>query len=71
MIPINCIAPPNSENIGQTFIYMIINLIMTYVNNKFADQHVHPHSLTSIFIVRCLDSIIYIYLLNQKFQDSS
>ena len=34
------------------------NLFMTYVNNKGADQPVHPHSLISTFIVRCLDRII-------------
>ena len=32
--------------------------IMSYVNNKGADQTAHPHSLISAFVVRCLDSII-------------
>ena len=27
-------------------------------NNKGADQHAHPRSLISTFVVRCLDSII-------------
>ena len=31
---------------------------MSYVNNKGADQPAHPHSLISVFVVRCLDSII-------------
>ena len=31
---------------------------MPYANNKGADQPVHPHSLISAFVVRCLDSII-------------
>ena len=31
---------------------------MSYANNKGADQPVHPRSLTSAFVVRCLDSII-------------
>ena len=31
---------------------------MSYVNNKDADQPAHPHSLISVFVVRCLDSII-------------
>ena len=31
---------------------------MPYANNKGADQPVHPHSLISTFVVRCLDSII-------------
>ena len=32
--------------------------LMSYANNKGADQPVHPHSLISAFVVRCLDSII-------------
>ena len=31
---------------------------MPYANNKGADQPVHPRSLISAFVVRCLDSII-------------
>ena len=31
---------------------------MSYANNKGADQPAHPHSLTSAFVVPCLDSII-------------
>ena len=31
--------------------------LMAYANNKGADQPVHPHSLISTFVVRCLDSI--------------
>ena len=31
---------------------------MTYANNKGADQPVHPRSVISAFVVRCLDSII-------------
>ena len=34
------------------------NLFMPYANNKGADQPVHPRSLISAFVVRCLDSII-------------
>ena len=33
------------------------NLFYAYANNKGADQPVHPHSLISTFVVRCLDSI--------------
>ena len=32
--------------------------LMSYANNKGADQPAHPHSLISAFVVRCLDSII-------------
>ena len=33
-------------------------MLMSYANNKDADQHLHPRSLISAFVVRCLDSII-------------
>ena len=32
-----------------------------YANNKGADQPAHPRSLISTFVVRCLDSMIYMY----------
>ena len=32
--------------------------LMSYANNKVADQPAHPRSLISAFVVRCLDSII-------------
>ena len=32
--------------------------LMSYAYNKDEDQTAHPRSLISIFIVRCLDSII-------------
>ena len=32
--------------------------LMSYVNNKGADQPAHLRSLISAFVVRCLDSII-------------
>ena len=32
--------------------------LISYANNKGADQPAHSRSLTSAFIVRCLDSII-------------
>ena len=31
---------------------------MSYADNKGGDQPAHPCSLTSAFVVRCLDSII-------------
>ena len=33
---------------------------MPYANNKGADQPAHPHSLISVFVVRCLNSVIHI-----------
>ena len=41
------------------------NLFMLYVNNKGADQPVHPPSLISAFVVRCLDSIIPLLAIAQ------
>ena len=32
--------------------------LMSYANNKGADQPAHPRSLISAFVVRCLNSII-------------
>ena len=32
--------------------------LMSYVNNKGADQPAHPLSLISAFVIHCLDSII-------------
>ena len=32
--------------------------LMSYTNNKGADQPAHPRSLISAFIVRCLDSVM-------------
>ena len=36
------------------------NLIVSYANNKDADQPVHPRCLISVFIVCYLDIIIYL-----------
>ena len=32
--------------------------VMPYANNKGTDQPAHPRSLISVFVIRCLDSII-------------
>ena len=32
--------------------------LMSYANNKGADQSAHPHSLISAFVVHCLDSVM-------------
>ena len=32
--------------------------LMSYANNKGADQTAHPHSLISALVDRCLDSIL-------------
>ena len=39
-------------------------LLMPYENNKGADQPVHPHSLISAFLLRCLDSTSHFYICN-------
>ena len=50
-------AKPVSENIWAT---SWENLFLLYANNKGADQPAHSRSLISTFVVRCLDSIIYL-----------
>ena len=32
--------------------------LLSYANNKGADQPAHPRSLISAFVVRCLDSVM-------------
>ena len=39
--------------------------LMPYADNKGAAQPVHPSSLISTFIVRCLDSMIYILAISK------
>ena len=39
--------------------------LMSYANNKGADQTAHSHSLISTFAVRCLDSMICILALSK------
>ena len=36
--------------------------LMSYANNKGADQPAHSRSLISAFVLRYLDGIIYMYL---------
>ena len=42
---------------------IMTNLFMPYANNKGADQPAHPHSLISASVVRCLDSISLVSIL--------
>ena len=67
-----CYVRPKEFNISKIdkFIYIYSKVIftyepghekmclMSYANNRGADQPAHPHSLISAFFVRCLDSII-------------
>ena len=39
--------------------------LMPYANNKGADQPAHSRSLISTFIVRCLDSIVYLVSISE------
>ena len=36
------------------------NMLLSYANNKAADQPAHPRSLISAFVVHCHDSIIHL-----------
>ena len=38
---------------------------MLYANNKGADQPAHPRSLISVFLVRCLDTIISLVSISE------
>ena len=44
---------------------------MTYANTKGVDQTVHPNSLIIAFVVRCLDSMVYILVKSKVSTDSS
>ena len=39
--------------------------VLSYVNNKGADQTAHPRSLTCAFVVRCLDSVMSLVSLTK------
>ena len=39
------------------------NLFMPFANNKDEDQPVHLRSLNTVFIISCLDGIIYLVSL--------
>ena len=39
--------------------------LISYANNKGADQPAHPRSLISTFVVRCLDSMICILAISK------
>ena len=43
----------------------------SYANTKCADQTVHPHSLIIAFVVRCLDSVVYILVKSKVSTNSS
>ena len=34
------------------------NLFMPYAHNKDADQPAYPHCLISVFVIRCIESIM-------------
>ena len=41
--------------------------LMSYANNKSADQPAHPRSLISTFVVRCLDSMICTFAISKVY----
>ena len=41
-------------------------MVLSYTNNKGADQLAHPRSLISAFVVRCLDSIIPLVSISES-----
>ena len=40
--------------------------LMSYANNKGADQPAHPRSLISTFVVRCLDRIMALVSISEN-----
>ena len=45
---------------GNTHVFFLPNYIDIdlFANNKGIDQSTHPHTLFSVFAIRCLDSIL-------------
>ena len=41
------------------------NLFLLYANNKDADQPANPRSLISVFVIRCLDSVITVVSITE------
>ena len=41
---------------------------MPYANNKDTNQLAHPRSLNSIFVIRCLDSIMPLVSISENFK---
>ena len=39
--------------------------VLPYANNKDADQPAHPRRLISVFVIRCLDSIIHPFSISE------
>ena len=65
----SCLTLRSKQNHFLSDMYFVLNplqyepghekmCLMSYENNKDADQPEHPRSLISAFVVRCLDSII-------------
>ena len=51
--------------VGHISAASLENLFMPYANTKGTDQPAHPRSLISAFVVRCLNSIIYINVISK------
>ena len=41
------------------------NPVLPYANNKDTDQPVHPRSLISVFVIRCLDSTMPLVFISE------
>ena len=55
------------DNIDRSYYtsHVMRKPVYANANNKVADQPVHPRSLISTFVVRCLDSIISVVSLSE------
>ena len=71
----NINPPPDLDEVNKfhNILILLITVVpghakmclMTYANNKGADQPAHPRSLISTFIVRCFDSMTCILALSK------
>ena len=55
----------NSIHYSTNLSSIVRKPVLTYANNKGADQPAHPRSLISTFVVRCLDSIIPLVCISE------
>ena len=51
--------------LGWKLIHVVRKSAFMYVDNKDIDQPVHLHSLISVFVVPCLDSIIHLISISE------
>ena len=66
----DCIPPRNVNYLMLHMSHVTRKPVFAICEQQHQDQPVHARSLISVFVIRCLDSIIPL-LAYPKFQDSS